>query len=118
MNFLKTLAGLAFSSILFNSCAQPQTKMEATKSLYDITINSLEGEAINLKDFEGKHILFVNVASKCGFTPQYKDLQELHKKYKDELVIIGVHVISLENKNQETLKKYKPFAAKIMVLNS
>ena len=59
-------------------------------SIYDIKINSLQGKTINLKDFEGKHILFVNVASKCGFTPQYKGLEELHQKYKDKLVVIGV----------------------------
>ena len=59
-------------------------------SIYDIKINSLQGKPINLKDFERKHILFVNVASKCGFTPQYKGLEELHQKYKDKLVVIGV----------------------------
>lgn len=59
-------------------------------SIYDIKINSLQGKPINLKDFEGKHILFVNVASKCGFTPQYKGLEELHQKYKDKLVVIGI----------------------------
>ncbi len=59
-------------------------------SIYDIKINSLQGKPINLKDFEGKHILFVNVASKCGFTPQYKGLEELHQNYKDKLVVIGV----------------------------
>lgn len=59
-------------------------------SIYDIKINSLQGKPINLKDFEGKHILFVNVASKCGFTPQYKGLEELHQNYKDKLVVIGI----------------------------
>ena len=59
-------------------------------SIYDIKINSLQGKPINLKDFERKHILFVNVASKCGFTPQYKGLEELHQNYKDKLVVIGV----------------------------
>jgi glutathione peroxidase len=60
------------------------------KPCYDIKINSLQGKAIHLKEFEGKHILFVNVASKCGFTPQYKNLQELHNTYKDKLQVIGV----------------------------
>lgn len=89
MNILKKLTSLAFSFILFNSCAQTDTKMEST-NLYNISINSLEGDAINLKDYKGKFILFVNVASKCGFTSQYKELQELHDKYKSELVVIGV----------------------------
>lgn len=60
------------------------------KSIYDISINALNGKSINLSDFKGKHILFVNVASKCGFTPQYKALQELHETYKGTLQVIGV----------------------------
>mgnify|MGYP003984279445 CR=1 FL=1 len=59
-------------------------------NIYDIKIDSLQGKPINFNDFKNKHILFVNVASKCGFTPQYKDLEELHKSYNDKLVVIGV----------------------------
>ena len=59
-------------------------------SIYDIKINAINGKPINLSEFKGKHILFVNVASKCGFTPQYKDLQELYNQYQDKLQIIGV----------------------------
>ena len=58
--------------------------------IYDITINDIEGKQINLNDFKGKYVLFVNVASNCGFTRQYKDLQSLFDKYKDELVVVGV----------------------------
>jgi len=63
---------------------------KAPKSIYEIVINSLQGKSIDLSEFKGKKILFVNVASKCGFTPQYKELQELQESYKDTLVIIGV----------------------------
>ena len=59
-------------------------------SLYNIKINSLQGKEIDLALYKGKKILFVNVASKCGFTPQYDGLQKLHDEYKDKLVIIGV----------------------------
>ena len=61
-----------------------------TTSLYDIKINSLMGQEIDLSSFKGKKILFVNVASKCGYTPQYEDLQKLSEEYQDQLVIIGV----------------------------
>ena len=61
-----------------------------SKSLYDIRINSLMGEKIDLNNFKGKKILFVNVASKCGFTPQYADLQKLHETYANKLVVIGL----------------------------
>ncbi|WP_431135377.1 glutathione peroxidase [Psychroserpens mesophilus] len=64
-------------------------KAEKT-SVYDIKINSLDGKPIALFDFKGKYMLFVNVASKCGFTPQYKTLQHLYDTHKDNLVIIGI----------------------------
>ena len=63
---------------------------KASKSIYDIQINSLQGNSIDLSEFKEKKILVVNVASKCGFTPQYKDLQKLQDTYKDQLVVIGV----------------------------
>ncbi|MGJ8762233.1 MAG: glutathione peroxidase [Polaribacter sp.] len=59
-------------------------------NIYNTEINSLQNTPILLSDFKGKYILFVNVASKCGFTPQYKDLEELHKTYNDKIVVIGV----------------------------
>ena len=59
-------------------------------SLYDFTINSLQGKEMNLADYAGKVVLVVNTASKCGLTPQYEGLQALYDKYADKgLVIIG-----------------------------
>ena len=59
-------------------------------SLYDLQLNNLQGKAIDFTDFKGKHLLFVNVASKCGFTPQYEGLEKLSNTYKKNLVVIGV----------------------------
>ncbi|MBT2160677.1 glutathione peroxidase [Zobellia barbeyronii] len=59
------------------------------QSVYDIAINTLDGKPISLLDYKGKKILFVNVASECGFTKQYKELQTLSDTYKEELVVIG-----------------------------
>ena len=52
--------------------------MKSSPSVHQIAINSLQGEAIDFSQYQGKKILFVNVASKCGFTPQYKELQKLY----------------------------------------
>lgn len=60
------------------------------KSIYDIEISSIDDKRIDLSKFKGKKILFVNVASKCGYTPQYAELQKLHETYLDQLVIIGI----------------------------
>lgn len=83
MNSLK-----AFNKSLFGSSYNKNN--EAKISIYDIKINSLQGKPIHLLDFKNKYILFVNVASKCGFTPQYKELQKLQDTYKNKLVVIGL----------------------------
>ena len=58
---------------------------------YDYTFNSIDGNKIKLEDFKGKVIVVVNVASRCGYTPQYQDLQELWTNYqKKDLIVIGV----------------------------
>jgi glutathione peroxidase len=59
-------------------------------SFYDIKIDSLQGKPIDLRTYKNKYLLFVNVASKCGFTPQYKELEELYNTYKDHLIVVGV----------------------------
>ena len=64
---------------------------ENSKTFYDFKINSINGEELNLSIFKDKTILLVNVASKCGFTKQYDDLQKLYDKYKEKgLVVIGI----------------------------
>ena len=57
--------------------------------IYSYSFINIEGEKVDLSSFKGKKILFVNVASKCGFTGQYKQLQQLHEEYGDNLVLIG-----------------------------
>lgn len=59
------------------------------ESLYDFKINSLEGEEIDFSRYKGKNLLIVNVASKCGFTPQYADLEKLHEEFGDRVVVLG-----------------------------
>ena len=61
-----------------------------TESIYSIAINNIKGLPITLSDFKNKKILFVNVASKCVFTKQYKELQTLSDNYAEELVVIGL----------------------------
>ena len=64
---------------------------ENSKTFYDFKINSINGEELNLSIFNDKTILLVNVASKCGFTKQYDDLQKLYDDYKEKgLVVIGI----------------------------
>lgn len=84
-------------------------KKEPRTSIYEVQINSLSQKLINLKDFKGKHILFVNVASHCGFTPQYKDLQKLYDTYQDKLVVIGVPSNQFGNQEPGDAKEIETF---------
>jgi len=58
-------------------------------TVYDFKVDGLTGGKIDLSQYKGKKILIVNTASKCGYTPQYKELEELYEKYKDKVVVIG-----------------------------
>src|SRR5688572_26312035 len=60
-----------------------------TMSIYDFKVPGLDGKEIDLASLKGKKVLIVNTASKCGYTPQYAELEQLHKTYKDKLVVIG-----------------------------
>jgi len=65
-------------------------KNKQTPNLYHIAMDAIDGTPIDFSLFKGKKILVVNVASKCGFTRQYKELQKLSQQYIDSLVVIGV----------------------------
>lgn len=78
---MKTLQILFFTLIASLTMAQT--------SIYDLSFDDISGKKVNLSDFKGKKIMFVNTASECGFTGQYAELQELHEKYGDKLMLIG-----------------------------
>ena len=92
--------------ILFNNNALSKYK----KVFFDLNIKSIDGENIELSKFKNKVILLVNVASNCGFTNQYSDLQEIWSKYKDKgLIVLGVpsnQFGSQEPGSNEDIKKF------------
>ena len=78
------LAGLA-------TRADEPTKGDKMSGPLQFTLNDIKGKPVELAQFKGKVVVFVNVASQCGYTRQYKGLQELYDKYKDDgLVVVGV----------------------------
>lgn len=103
MTFIKTLQ---FSFIFITMITSAQN------NLFDIKINSLNGTPINLSDFKGKKILFVNVASECGFTSQYEGLQKLHDTYNKKLVVIGVPCNQFGGQEPGTSEEIQTFCKK------
>ena len=59
------------------------------QSIHSLKTTSIEGKDLNMSDFAGRKMLIVNVASACGYTPQYQQLQELHEHFSDKLAVIG-----------------------------
>lgn len=73
--------------------------MEA-KNLYDFTVKNKKGESVSLAEYKGKVVLIVNIATKCGFTPQLRGLEELWNTYEDKgLVILGFPCNQFANQN-------------------
>jgi len=91
-------------------CVAAGVSWAATKSIYDFTMRSIDGGQVSLGKFKGKVVLVVNVASKCGFTPQYAGLEALYEKYKDKgFVIVGVpanNFMQQEPGTDEEIKKF------------
>jgi glutathione peroxidase len=85
--------GRGFSLLLaFVSLAPTTTKYRSSEGkpgIYDFTLRTLDGNDLSLSKYKGKKMLIVNVASECGYTPQYKNLQALHEKYGSKLAVIG-----------------------------
>lgn len=72
-----------------NSMAMIDANQEHKGSLYDFTLDDLQGNPVHLSDYKGKPVVIINVASKCGFTPQYADWQKFHEKYGDKVTVLG-----------------------------
>ena len=84
----------------------------ASKSIYDFTMRSIDGDQVSLGAYKGKVVLLVNVASKCGFTPQYTALESLYEKYKDRgLVIVGVPANNFMQQEPGTDAEIKTFCS-------
>jgi glutathione peroxidase len=83
------------------------------KSLYDFTLKSIDGQPTPLSEYHGKIILLVNVASHCGFTPQYTALESLYEKYKGRgLVVVGVPANNFAGQEPGSNEEIKTFCTK------
>jgi glutathione peroxidase len=102
-NFLGAL--LLMSSVMSSA-------LFGASNVLEFTLNSIDGKPAPLAAYKGKVVMIVNVASKCGFTPQYKGLEELYEKYKDQgLVILGFPANNFMGQEPGTNEEIKTFCS-------
>jgi glutathione peroxidase len=81
-------------------------------SIYDVSVTTAKGESTQLDSYKGSALLIVNLASKCGFTPQYKGLQELYEAYKDQgLLILGFPCNDFGGQEPGTMEEIQEFCS-------
>jgi glutathione peroxidase len=99
-------------SVILALCFAAAMAQAQTKSIYDFTMKSIDGAPTSLASFKGKVVLLVNVASRCGFTPQYAGLEAVYEKYKDRgLVIVGIPANNFAGQEPGTNEEIKKFCS-------
>ena len=113
---MKKLAIIVCSMVLFAGCKKEE-KTETVdmndQTIYQFKVNDINGETFDFADLKGKKIMIVNTASKCGLTPQYKDLQTLYDAYKDQnFVIVGFPANNFAEQEPGTNEEIASFCEK------
>ncbi len=89
------------------------TLMAAEKNIYDFSLNSIDGQPTPLSAFKGKVVLLVNVASRCGYTPQYSALEAIYEKYKGQgLVVVGIPANNFGGQEPGSNEEIKTFCTR------
>lgn len=110
---LIAIGSIFFAGLLQTNKAAAQTELTASQgSIYNFKVEALEGGTIDFAKYKGKKILVVNTASKCGYTPQYEELQKLYDKYKEKLVIVGFPANNFGGQEPGTNSEIKEFCKK------
>lgn len=95
--------------IVLTSFFSPEKK---ASTIHKFKVESLDGSTINFKKFKGKKILIVNTASKCGYTPQYEELQKLYTQYSNKIVVVGFPANNFGGQEPGSILEIKEFCKK------
>jgi glutathione peroxidase len=95
--------------LLFSLLTFSLTGFNQTSGFYDFKVKTLEGGDFDFSSLRGKKVMIVNTASKCGYTPQYKDLEEMYEKYQGDLVIIGFPANNFANQEPGSASDIQKF---------
>jgi glutathione peroxidase len=108
LSFIQQL--LKMKKLLLLICCLFALNAAAQKNVYKFQVVNDEGKTVSLKAYKGKVLLIVNTATKCGFTPQYKELEALYEKYKDQgLEILDFPCNQFGNQAPGTIEEIKQF---------
>ncbi len=124
MKLLFTLLAMLAMACSANDSSKRLASMEAQEAsliptngktmietIYDIKMRDIDGNEVDFSTFKGKKLLLVNVASKCGYTPQYEGLQELHEKHGDKVIVMGFPANNFGGQEPGTLEEIKDFCS-------
>src|SRR6202021_2929624 len=100
-------------TLLLSLCVATVCLAIPAKGVYSFTLKSIDGQPVSLRSYHGKVLLLVNVASKCGYTPQYSALESVYEKYKDQgLVIVGIPANNFASQEPGTNAEIKQFCTR------
>ena len=101
---------IVFVSLFLLALTLTLNAQKSQKSFYDFTVTDINGKSFNMSSLRGKKVMIVNVASKCGYTPQYEDLQKLYETYKDKnFVVVAFPANNFANQEPGTNTEIKEF---------
>ncbi|MBP7829903.1 MAG: glutathione peroxidase [Kiritimatiellae bacterium] len=112
---MRSIIALGILGVLLGGAGTQPARAEEkadVKSVHDVTVKNIEGDEVPLSGYQGKVLLIVNVASRCGFTPQYEGLQKLYERYeKAGLVVLGFPANNFMNQEPGTDAEIKEFCS-------
>ena len=101
---------IVFVSLFLLALTLTLNAQKSQKSFYDFTVTDINGKSFSMSSLRGKKVMIVNVASKCGYTPQYEDLQKLYETYKDKnFVVVAFPANNFANQEPGTNTEIKEF---------
>jgi glutathione peroxidase len=104
--------GLSSTSSKPAASTPAMTETAAAATVYDFTMKAIDGKDVKLSQYKGKKLLIVNTASECGYTPQYKELEELYKKHGDKVTVLGFPANNFGGQEPGTNEQISTFCEK------